>query len=112
MSKGIAWTPEEDQFVRDNYKHHTDQRIAEQIGRSASAVCMRRNKLKMHSDRHQNRGTSRKYQPSSIPADVYRRKLFMSMIRAIPIKHEKSIIDLEKLSMAFAAVENLMEARM
>ncbi len=45
MSRKLNWTPEIDQFIRDNYKHKTDGEIAKILGYKESAVVMRRNHL-------------------------------------------------------------------
>lgn len=41
----ICWTPEEDQFVRDNYQAMTDGRIGIRLGRTLDGVVYRRKQL-------------------------------------------------------------------
>lgn len=46
MSKGIAWTEKEKQYVIDNYKKMSAKKMAEHIGKTEYAVCNFKRKLK------------------------------------------------------------------
>lgn len=43
-----AWTTAEDDYLRNNYEKHTDNELAEALGRSKDSVYMRRRLLGLH----------------------------------------------------------------